>query len=132
MTSVASFAPSVMMTSTALMTSKASLTSKLQNMQALCILSGFLGLSHLDSLFLWDLSLKIQIFWDIWHPLFWGCGDQSLALVWDIRVKSQMPTTTEHAFKERSTKFLILLPFRTIYKRTFQYKTPCKRPELIN
>ena len=43
---------------------------KLPKMQALCILSGFLGLSHLDSLFLWDWSIKIQFFCDIWHPLF--------------------------------------------------------------
>jgi hypothetical protein len=54
MTSVASLAPSAMMTSTASMTSAASLTLKLPKMQALCILSGFFGLSHLDSLFLWD------------------------------------------------------------------------------
>ena len=56
---------------------------------------------------------------------FRGCGGQPLALVWDIRVKSQMPTTTEHAFKERSTTFLVLLPLRTISNRTFQCKTPC-------
>ena len=39
-------------------------------MQVLWILSGFFGISHLDSLFLWDLSLKIQFFYDIWHSLF--------------------------------------------------------------
>ena len=70
MTSVASLAPSAMMTSTASMTSAASLTLRLPKMQLLCILSGFLGLSHLDSLFLWDWSLKIQFFYAIWHPLF--------------------------------------------------------------
>ena len=60
MTSVASLAPSAMMTSTASMTSAASLTLRFAKMQALCILSGFLDLSHLDSLFLWDWSLKFQ------------------------------------------------------------------------
>ena len=38
-------------------------------------------------------------------------------------VKSQMPIGPEHAFK--SAKSLILQPFRTIYKRTFQCETPC-------
>ena len=89
------------------------------------ILNGFLGLSHLDSLFLWDWSLKIQLFYDIWPLSFRGCGGHPLALVWNIRVKSQMPTATEHAFKEKSTKLLILLPLRTIYFRTFQCETPC-------
>ena len=54
-TSVASFAPSTMMTSTASMTSANSLTSK---MQALSLMSGFLGLSQLYSLFLWYWSIK--------------------------------------------------------------------------
>ena len=36
-----------------------------------------------------------------------------------------MPITPKHAFKERSTKLLILLLLRTIYNRTFQYETPC-------
>ena len=56
---------------------------------------------------------------------FRGCGGQPLALVWNIRVKSQMPIAPEHAFKEKSTKSLILLPLRTIYNRTFQCETPC-------
>ena len=56
---------------------------------------------------------------------FRGCGGQPLALVWNIRVKSQMPITPEHAFEEKSTKLLILLPLRTIYNRTFQCETPC-------
>ena len=37
-----------------------------------------------------------------------------------------MPTTLEHAFKEKSTKLLILLPLRTIYFRTLQFETPFK------
>ena len=37
-----------------------------------------------------------------------------------------MPITPEHAFKEKSTKLLILLPLRTSYNRTFQCETPCK------
>ena len=36
-----------------------------------------------------------------------------------------MPITPKHAFKEKSTKLLILLPLRTIYNRTFQCETPC-------
>ena len=39
-----------------------------------------------------------------------------------------MPTTSEHAFKEKSTKLLILLPLRTSCNRTFQCGTPCTRP----
>ena len=56
---------------------------------------------------------------------FRGCGGQPLALVRNIRVKSQMPIAPERAFEEKSTKLLILLPFRTIYNRTFQCETPC-------
>ena len=36
-----------------------------------------------------------------------------------------MPITPEHAFKEKSTKLLILLPLRSSYNRTFQCETPC-------
>ena len=36
-----------------------------------------------------------------------------------------MPTAPEYAFKEKSTKLLILPPLRTIYLRTFQCETPC-------
>ena len=36
-----------------------------------------------------------------------------------------MPIATEHAFKEKSAKLLILLPLRTILKQTFQCETPC-------
>ena len=36
-----------------------------------------------------------------------------------------MPIAAEHAFKEKSAKSLILLPLRTISKRTFQCETPC-------
>ena len=39
-------------------------------MQALYILSGFLGLGHLDSLFFLGLIIKNSIFYDFWHPLF--------------------------------------------------------------
>jgi hypothetical protein len=56
---------------------------------------------------------------------FRGCGGQPLALVWNIWVKSQMHIAPEHAFKEKSTKSLILLPLRTIYNHTFQCETPC-------
>ena len=38
---------------------------------------------------------------------------------------TQMPIAPEQAFKEKSTKLLILLPIRTIYFRTFQFETPC-------
>ena len=93
MTSVASLAPSSMTTSTASMTLTASLTSKLPKMLALYILSGFLGLSHMDSLFLWDWSLKIQFSVIFGTLTFRGCGGQPLALVRNIRVKSQMPIT---------------------------------------
>ena len=37
-----------------------------------------------------------------------------------------MSTAPEHAFKEASTKLLILPPLRTIYFRTFQCETHCK------
>ena len=60
---------------------------------------------------------------------FRGCGGQSLALVWNRRVKSQMP---EHAFEEKSTKLLILLPIRTIYNLTFQCETPCRNKGWLN
>ena len=56
---------------------------------------------------------------------FRGCGGQPLALICNIRVKSQMPITPVHVFEEESTKLLILLPLRTIYNRTFQCETPC-------
>ena len=36
-----------------------------------------------------------------------------------------MPISPEHAFEEKSTKLLILLPIRTIYNRTFQCETTC-------
>ena len=36
-----------------------------------------------------------------------------------------MPTPPEHAFKEKSTKLLILPSLRTIYNCTFQCETPC-------
>ena len=39
-----------------------------------------------------------------------------------------MPITPKHAFKEKSTKLLILLHLRTIYNRTFQCETPCSIP----
>ena len=39
--------------------------------------------------------------------------------------ETQMPTSPEHAFKEKSTKLLILPSLRTIYNRTFQCETPC-------
>ena len=55
------------------------------------------------------------------------CGGLPLALVWNIWVKSQMPTALEHAFIEKSTKLLIFLPLRTIYFRTFQCETTCTR-----
>ena len=58
---------------------------------------------------------------------FRGCRGQPLALVRNIRVKSQMPIAPEHAFEEKSTKLLILLPLRTIYNRTFQCETPCSK-----
>ena len=58
---------------------------------------------------------------------FRGCRGQPLALVRNIRVKSQMPITPKHAIEEKSTKLLILLPLRTIYNRTFQCETPCRR-----
>ena len=124
-TSVASLASSAMMTSTASMTSPASLTSEKPKIQVLSILSDFLGLSHLESLFLWDWSLKIQFSMLFGTLSFRDCGGQHLALLWNIRVKSQMPITAEHAFKEKSTKLLFLLPLRTIYNRTFQCETPC-------
>ena len=38
-----------------------------------------------------------------------------------------MPITPENAFKEKSTKLLILLLLRTSYNRTFQCETPCMR-----
>ena len=37
-----------------------------------------------------------------------------------------MPITPEHAFKEKSTKLLILPSLRTSYNRTFQCETPCR------
>ena len=39
--------------------------------------------------------------------------------------ESQMPIAPKHAFKEKSTKLLILPPLRTIYFRTFQCEIPC-------
>ena len=38
-----------------------------------------------------------------------------------------MPIAPEHAFKETSTKLLILLPLRIIYNCTFQCETPCRK-----
>ena len=42
-----------------------------------------------------------------------------------------MPIAPKHAFKEKSTKLLILLPLRTIYNCTFQCETPCRRSSWI-
>ena len=39
-----------------------------------------------------------------------------------------MPTSTEHAFKERSTKFLILLPLRIIQNGHFNVRHPVIMP----
>ena len=58
---------------------------------------------------------------------FRGGGGPSLALVCNIRVKTQMPIAPEHAFKEKSTKFLILPSLRTFYNRIFQCETPCNK-----
>ena len=60
------------------------------------------------------------------QPQVWRMPKLNLALVWNVRLKSQMPISPEHAFEEKSTKLLILLPIRTIYNRTFQCETPCK------
>ena len=43
-----------------------------------------------------------------------------------------MSTPPEHAFKEKSTKLLILPSLRTIYNRTFQCETPCTAQRLFN
>ena len=43
-----------------------------------------------------------------------------------------MPIAPEHAFEEKSTKLLILLPLRTIYNRTFQCETPCTMEVTLN
>ena len=45
--------------------------------------------------------------------------------------ETQMPIAAEHAFKEKSAKLLILLPLRTILKRTFQCETPCRLAEFV-
>ena len=41
-----------------------------------------------------------------------------------------MPIAPKLAFKEKSAKLLILLPLRTIYFRTFQCGTPCRKMTL--
>jgi hypothetical protein len=45
--------------------------------------------------------------------------------------ETQMPIAPEHAFKEKSTKLLILSPLKTIYNRTFQCETPCSGIERL-
>ena len=77
-------------------------------------------------IFLWKEQYTFEFHQPIFSMIFGtlsfrGCGGQLLALEWNIRVKRQMSTATEH---EKSTKLLILLPLRTIYFRT--YETPCR------
>ena len=42
-----------------------------------------------------------------------------------------MPITPKHAFKEKSTKLLILLSLRTIYNHTYQCETPCTKKNFL-
>ena len=87
----------------------------------------FLPSAALTASFCWIDHYK-SIFSMIFGTLpFRGCGGQPLALVSNIRVKSQMPIDPEHAIKEKPTKLLILLPLRTLYNRTCQCETPCMR-----
>ena len=77
--------------------------------------------------------LKTYILWvESWNYKFnfdilqtWRCGGQAMSSIQKLMDDTQMPIAPEQAFKEKSTKLLILLPIRTIYFRTFQFETPC-------
>ena len=111
---MASFAPSTMMTLTASMTSANSLTSK---MQALSILSAFLGLSHFYSLFLWYWSIKNPIFqWylTLWRPV---CGTYYLHEMNGSKVKCSLllNMVLKEINKQTYWSFYLSEPFNFIH-----------------
>ena len=69
------------------------------------------------------MELQVQ-FWHLSDLRLWRTG---CVIYEKVINETQMPIALEHAYKEKSTILLILLPLRTIQKRTFQCETPCNQ-----
>ena len=81
----------------------------------------------------------ILIFWKIffWGVESWfiklnsstfsvrGCWGQQRLLFWKLVDETQMGNPCEHAARDISSKFSILLSLRAIYFRSYHYETPC-------
>mgnify|MGYP007015787208 CR=1 FL=1 len=55
-----------------------------------------------------------------------GCWGQSMLLFWKLVDETQMVKPPEPTIYHDSKKYLILLPLRAIYFRSFHYETPCR------
>ena len=54
-----------------------------------------------------------------------GCWGQPLLLFWKVVDETQMVKPPQPTIYHNSKKYLILLPLRAIYFRSFHYETPC-------
>ena len=54
-----------------------------------------------------------------------GCWGQPMLLFWKLVDETQMVKPLEPTIHHNSKKYLILLPLRAIYFRSFHYETPC-------
>ena len=54
-----------------------------------------------------------------------GCWGQQMLLFWKLVDETQMVKPPEPTNYHDSKKYLILLPLRAIYFRSFHYETPC-------
>ena len=63
---------------------------------------------------------------------FRGCGGQPLALLWNIRVKSQMPIPPEHAFIEKLPKFWSFYPSKRPTIAHFNVRHPVETDDIRN
>ena len=54
-----------------------------------------------------------------------GCWGQPMLLFWKVVDETQMVKPPEPTIHHNSEKYLILLPLRAIYFRSFHYETPC-------
>ena len=57
---------------------------------------------------------------------FGGCWCQPMLLFWKLVDETQISKPLEATRHHNLTKSLILLPFRAIWFRPFQYDTPCR------
>ena len=54
-----------------------------------------------------------------------GCWGQPILFFWKLVDETQMVKPPEPTIHHNSKKYLILLPLRAIYFRSFHYETPC-------